>query len=80
MHPSVLPYLIGALLTVFPHDLKLSEITPAYKKNDNMYSSQIFLLTVPIVSKLVDKVITSQFMVYFSNLHSTLLIAVSMTF
>ena len=61
---------------VFPHDLKLADITPVFKKSDSLNKVNYRPIDIyPVVSKLFEKIVASQFLTYFSHLLNSLVSA-----
>ena len=53
----------------FPHNMKLAEICPVFKKDNNMNKSKYRNVSIlPVTSKIMEKVINKQYQDYFNNI------------
>ena len=60
----------------FPSDMKLAEISPIYKKNDNMCKDNYRSVNLlPVISKIFEKIVADQLLLYFDKMLSPFLSA-----
>ena len=67
----LLTHLINLFITIciFPHELKLTEIIPVFKKNDKMNKENYRPISLlPVISKIFEHAMEHQLAKYFNNI------------